>query len=92
MGGGFGVSPGELYGAALTLRGVQGELAATDRAARVNGDFGSGELEGAVASLAASMGRVALALDNAVVASAVGVDAAAGAYEGTDRAQMGGGR
>ena len=90
--GGFEVSPGELYGAAVTLRGVQGELSATDRAARVDGDFGSGELEGAVASLAASMGRVAVALDNAVVAAAVNTQAAGTAYEGTDRAQMGGGR
>lgn len=89
---GFEVSPGDLYGAAVTLRGVQGELAATDRAARVDGDFGSGELEGAVASLAASMDRVAMALDNAVVAAAVNTDAAGAAYEGTDRSQMGGGR
>jgi hypothetical protein len=88
--GGFEVSPGELYGAAVTLRGVQGELSATDRSARVGGDLGSGELEGAVASLAASMGRVALALDNAVVAAAVNTEAAGAAYEGTDRGQMGG--
>lgn len=90
--GGFGVTPGELVGAASTLRGVQGELSTTAASARAGGDFGSGELEAALAELATRVARVNEALDGAVVAAALNTEAAASAYAETDRSQMGGGR
>jgi hypothetical protein len=93
-GNGFQVNTDDLRGAGASQRGLGDDLlsacgtleAAGQAAAAAAGCEGG--VAGAVTAFAGSWANALAALGGATAALATNVDAAAGAYEGTDRAVM----
>lgn len=89
--GRFAVGTAELEGAAGSLGSVSGELGCGPLA--TGGGLGSGELDGALAVLAARLELVARAMDGAIAQTGQRLGSGADAYASTDAGVMpGGGR